>query len=77
MKQAKINAGFLLDLLFESGDKCDIFLRNVGRLPQDYMALHPKRLTLHSHSGGNVKSSSLQCPCLRTISATQIIKGNS
>jgi hypothetical protein len=35
--------GFLLGLLFDPDDDGEIFLRNVGRLTTDYMALYPRR----------------------------------
>jgi hypothetical protein len=37
------HAGFLLGLFFDPEDGSDMFLRNVGRLSTDYMALYPKR----------------------------------
>jgi hypothetical protein len=37
------HAGFLLGLIFETEDRGDIFLRNVGWLSTDYTALYPRR----------------------------------
>jgi hypothetical protein len=36
-------AGFLLEAFFDREDGGDVFLRNVGRLSTDYMALYPRR----------------------------------
>jgi hypothetical protein len=38
-----LHAGFLSGLLFDPEDGGDIFLRNVGWLSTDYMALYPRR----------------------------------
>jgi hypothetical protein len=38
-----LRAGFLLGLLFSPDNGGDLFLRNVGWLSTDYMALHPRR----------------------------------
>jgi hypothetical protein len=44
------HAGFLLGLLFDREDGCDIFLRNVGWLSTDYTTSYPRR----QYSSGNI-----------------------
>jgi hypothetical protein len=39
----ELHAGFLLGLLFNQEDGGSVFLRNVGWLSPDYMALCPRR----------------------------------
>jgi hypothetical protein len=41
-----IHADFLINLCFEPDHRGDIFLRNVGWLSSDYMALYPRRWTV-------------------------------
>jgi hypothetical protein len=50
------HAGFLLGLFFDTEDGGDMFLRNVGWLPADYMVLYPEDSTLHNHRCENLKS---------------------
>jgi hypothetical protein len=49
------DASCLLDLLLNSENGDDIFLRNVSRLSADYTALYPR--TLYSHRCENLKTS--------------------
>jgi hypothetical protein len=37
------NVSYLLSLLVNPENGCNIFLRNVGTLPPDYMVLHPRK----------------------------------
>jgi hypothetical protein len=43
MKSTTFDAGYLLGLFFDPEDRDDMFLRNVGWLSTDYMALYPRR----------------------------------
>jgi hypothetical protein len=52
------NAVSLLGLIFDSEHRCDMFFRNVGGLPPEYIDILPKKIkAIHSYCCTRLKSS--------------------
>jgi hypothetical protein len=51
----QLNTGFLFGLFFDPEDGGDMFLRNVGYLSKDYMALYPEDRNHRIHGCENLR----------------------